>query len=125
MVPPLLVTGPAAEPLPELPEPELPEPEEGAGAGLLEPPVEVEPEELEELVVFFFFGFEAVVVLVLEVEPVFFLPLEAVVEVLAVGAELAEALGVAAVVDVLLAAVSVLAVLELKPASAETWVPTA
>ena len=118
----VLVTEAVLEPLPELPEPELPEPEEADGAGLLDPPVEVEP---EVLVVFFFVGFEAVVVLVLEVELVFFLLPDAVVEVLAVGAELAEALGVAAVVDVLLVVVSVLAVLALKPESAETWVPTA
>ena len=115
----VLVTEAVLEPLPEpeLPEPVLPDPDEAEGAGVL---------ELEELV-FFFFVVLAAVVLVLEVELVFFLLPDAVVEVLAGGAELAEALGVAAGLApaVLLAVVSVLAVLELKPASAETWVPTA
>ena len=115
MVPPLLVTEAAVEPLPEVPEPEGVD-----GAGLLVLPVEVEP---EELVVFFFLVEALETVFLVLVEVFFFVPADD--DALETGAEVAEALGVAAVVEVLLAVVSVPAVLELKPASAETWVPTA
>ena len=117
MVPPLLVTEAAVEPLPEVPEPEGVE-----GAGLLVLPVEVEP---EELVVFFFLVEALETVFLVLVEVFFFVTVAVDDDALAAGSELADALGLAALVEVLLAAVSVLAVLELKPASAETWVPTA
>jgi hypothetical protein len=123
MLAPLLVTEAELDPVPAEPEPVEPEPVDPV-------PVEPEPVEPEELVFFFFLAAVAVEVLLLEVELAFFFLVlvaeeEDEGEELVLGLELVGALGADPVVEMLPAAVSVLAPFEVNPASVETWVPMA